>query len=168
MLVFCREQWDKNKKLLEEELCCRDLSQLDSYEDVFGLIIEVILNNNDKELKWDVSKLTRVDDGDYQGTILFVIPEDCYQPDEASYLMGYVGYGSCSGCDALQAITPSPWGEEEYDVNKTVSEFMRLAAQMLSGIVRPYNLGWRKSELFDEYKEPIENNKRENELWNEF
>jgi hypothetical protein len=43
-----------------------------------------------------------IDDGDYQGTLLFLIPEDTYQPDNYYYVK--VEYGSCSGCDTLESI----------------------------------------------------------------
>ena len=50
----------------------------------------------------DVDRIHQIDDGDYQGTLLFVIPERGYQPHKYYYVM--VDYGSCSGCDTLQRI----------------------------------------------------------------
>lgn len=50
----------------------------------------------------DATRIHQIDDGDYQGTLLFVIPERGYQPYKYYYVM--VDYGSCSGCDTLKLI----------------------------------------------------------------
>lgn len=47
-------------------------------------------------------RIHQIDDGDYQGTLIFVIGAGGYQPSRYWYVK--VGYGSCSGCDTLQAI----------------------------------------------------------------
>lgn len=49
----------------------------------------------------DVDRIVVVDHGDYRGDLLFVIPERCYQP--STYWITSVSYGSCPGCDALEA-----------------------------------------------------------------
>jgi hypothetical protein len=49
--------------------------------------------------------MTVIDDGDYQGTQIFIIPTDTYQPSVKDYVMTDTYYGSCSGCDTLQAIS---------------------------------------------------------------
>ncbi len=49
--------------------------------------------------------MTVIDNGDYQGTLIYIIPRDTYQPDVEDYLVTNNYYGSCSGCDTLQAIT---------------------------------------------------------------
>lgn len=59
-----------------------------------------------------------IDDGDYQGTLLYVIPANTYQPSDYWFVKVY--YGSCSGCDTLQGIssyfteTPTPEQVNEY------------------------------------------------------
>lgn len=50
----------------------------------------------------DKANIHVIDNGDYQGVQLFLIPKDEYQPSE--YLMTTVSYGSCSVCDTLQRI----------------------------------------------------------------
>ena len=50
----------------------------------------------------DPLRLTVIDDGDYQGTMLFVIGASGYQPDR--YWATMVDYGSCSGCDTFEGI----------------------------------------------------------------
>ena len=94
----------------------------------------------------DCENMSVIDNGDYQGTLLFLIPFDTYQPCEGDYLMTYVGYGSCGGCDSLLSITECSWhapNEEE------IKELMALCKDIVTNTIKPYNHGWRYSELFD-------------------
>ncbi len=50
----------------------------------------------------DPERVHQVDDGDYQGTLVFVIGATGYQP--SNYWSVLVSYGSCSGCDTLQRL----------------------------------------------------------------
>jgi hypothetical protein len=81
----------------------------DSYDEIVAAMVEAVAD----EENWssdtpDPKRIHRIDDGDYQGTILFVIAAKGYQP--STYWSVFVSYGSCSGCDTLQAIN-----EESYD-----------------------------------------------------
>ena len=50
----------------------------------------------------DPGRITEIDHGEYQGTLVYVIGATGYQPDE--YVVTKVHYGSCSGCDTLKSI----------------------------------------------------------------
>lgn len=50
--------------------------------------------------KPDCENIHEINDGEYQGTLVYVIPEVGYQPSEYWYVR--VWYGSCCGCDTLQ------------------------------------------------------------------
>lgn len=50
----------------------------------------------------DPERVHQVDDGEYQGTLVFVIGAKGYQPSDYWYVK--VSYGSCSGCDTLEGI----------------------------------------------------------------
>ena len=50
----------------------------------------------------DPDRIHMIDDGDYQGTQLFVIAAQGYQPSEYWYVK--MSYGSCSGCDWLESV----------------------------------------------------------------
>lgn len=52
-----------------------------------------------------------IDDGDYQGTLVYLIAERIYQPTR--YWCVRVSYGSCSACDTLQSIQDSEGAPEE-------------------------------------------------------
>lgn len=49
----------------------------------------------------DPDRIHAIDDGAYQGTLIFVVGASGYQPTH--YWATQVSYGSCSGCDALVA-----------------------------------------------------------------
>ena len=51
----------------------------------------------------DPERIHHIDDGDYQGTDVFVIGGTGYQPHKYWVVKQY--YGSCSGCDQLLAIS---------------------------------------------------------------
>ena len=107
-------------------------------------VVEVILNNGDDKT-WDVGNITEIDNGDYQGTLLYLIPRDTYQPSEYDYLMTYVNYGSCSGCDTLQAIQNY---EKEEITEGQLKDFMSLCKDLICCMIKPYNCGWREEEEF--------------------
>ena len=150
MIKYCMKKWDENKDKLEAALrsgttwngCC--------YFDLVKLVVNQILNNGSDDYdayKWSADQITEIDDGDYQGTLIYVIPLSTYQPSESEYLMTYVWYGSCSGCDTLLAIQNYDDGSKLDD--SQVRDFMALCKDIVSNMIKPYNTGWRASEEFD-------------------
>lgn len=87
-----------------------------SYEQLLRLAIETInskVDFGDSE-GMDPDRIHRIDDGSYQGTLVFVVGSTGYQPDDYWYTM--VSYGSCEGCDTLMAACgyENPKWEEIY------------------------------------------------------
>jgi hypothetical protein len=74
----------------------------DSYAEIVASVISVIADSDDYG-EPDKDRIHKIDDGDYQGTLVFVIGAQGYQPDEYWYTK--VGYGSCSECDTLEGIS---------------------------------------------------------------
>lgn len=148
MIKYCKEKWDKNKDELEEVLKHdRKLNNCD-YSYLLELVVKYILNDEDNEYSgtWNSEKITVIDNGDYQGTLLFLIPANTYQPSEYEYLMTYVNYGSCSGCDTLLGI--QSW-DNEPPTKQQLKDYMTLCRDMVCNIIKPYNCGWRNEEEFD-------------------
>lgn len=135
MLKYCVDQWEKNKENLREALKQFDFrnEQMD-YKVLMSLVITHILED-----KWDSKNFTIIDDGDYQGTLLFIIPEKIYQPTEGDYLMTYVWYGSCSCCDTMQNILY----ESESNTIK-VEDLMNLALHMVQRMIHPFAHHWNE------------------------
>ena len=140
MLKYCKDKWSKNEELLRQALSFEKLDDL-YYKDLVKLAIKWILNGGDNDYgNWDYNNITCIDDGDYQGTLLYLIPKKTYQPAEYDYLMTYVGYGSCSGCDTLQSLQMG---------NVDVDGYVKLCKDIICNIVKPYNCGWRNEEEFE-------------------
>lgn len=156
MIKYCIEKWDKNKDLLRSaldnnKLLNHVLNKNDDddpleyleYKDLVKLTVMFILND---ENEWNVNRIKEIDDGDYQGTLLYLIPEDTYQPNSSEYLMTFVEYGSCSGCDTLQGIQCF-LGTKDRD--KSIDDLMNLCKDLICNMIKPYNTGWRHDERFN-------------------
>ena len=147
MLKKLLEKWNENKDLLKRELAIKNGLNDCSYKDLVKLTFEVVYNTGCECYgeRVNTEKITEIDNGDYQGTLLFLIPFDTYQPSEYEYLMTYVGYGSCSGCDTLLAI--QDYGNEKLTPNQ-VNLFADLCKDIICNTIKPYNSGWRNDEEF--------------------
>lgn len=122
------EKWFKNKHLLEEYF--RDLKSSLEYVDIVKALVKFVLNDDKAQYgnNYNFDKITVVDDGDYQGTQLFIVPKDTYQPGFDEYIITHNMYGSCSGCDTLLSILG--WGTDIMDESK-VRELMDLSLHLL-------------------------------------
>ena len=145
MVKIMKELWgvnqDKLRKALSEDT---NLNSCD-YEYLLKLVFNTIYNTSDEGANnpLDLNRITVIDDGGYQGTLLFLIPFDTYQPSEGEYIMTYIGYGSCSGCDALQAA--QAW-EDGLLTEEQVTDFMVICKDLICNSIKPYNCGWRNDE----------------------
>lgn len=131
-------QWDKNKKELEEYFRTHKQEEYNEYLKIVKLLIQYVLNkglNDDwDEIKINPDTLTEIDFGDYQGTLIYVFAEDTYQPSTNETFYTSVSYGSCSGCDTLQAI--QEYGLEEFPNEEQVEDYMKLSLDILQKINR--------------------------------
>lgn len=99
-----------------------------SYEEIVRLVIETI--NPEQEYDGpDFERIHAIDDGDYQGTLLFVIAAVGYQPSDYWFVKVY--YGSCSGCDTLQSI--SGYSDEKPDEGQ-IKDYWTLALHVAQGL----------------------------------
>lgn len=152
MLKFCVQQWHKNKDKLRSAIQKDKKLQDCEYGYLVKLVVDHIFNEDDEmALRWDADSITEVNNGSYQGTILWMIPLETYQPDEGDYLLTFVNYGSCSGCDTLLHLQAVMF-DGKMD-NKIVSGFMSLCKDLVCNTVKPYNSGWRNEEIFDSVEE---------------
>lgn len=146
MIKFAIQQWDKNKGELEKHYRSLDSFGCLAYKDIVKNLVKFVYS--DHEYKYDSEKITEIDNGEYQGTVLYMIPKNTYQPSEDDYLLTYTGYGSCSGCDALLGIQYDEETREEQ-----IRGLMALSLHLVQNTINPYNDGWRKDGLFDEIEE---------------
>jgi hypothetical protein len=97
-----------------------------NYENIVKSIIELIASKLENYDSPDPERIHVIDDGDYQGTLLFVIAGKGYQPSNYWYVK--VGYGSCSGCDTLESIRSWP---DDGVSDEQVKDYMQLALNIV-------------------------------------
>jgi hypothetical protein len=108
----------------------------DEYADIVRAVVE-ILHNEDMYATIDPKRIHEINDGDYQGTLLYVIADSSYQPSTYWYVK--VDYGSCSGCDTLQHILSGDWGHETDEEaaawkKSAIDQLMTLALHIVQGL----------------------------------
>lgn len=115
--------WDSRKQEVREKF---EQKHPDSYDDVVRAVVSILGAGYGAP---DPTRITCIDHGEYQGTLLFVIGAEGYQPSDYWYVKVY--YGSCSGCDTLQSIcgySSDPPTESQVD------EYMTLALHIVQGL----------------------------------
>ena len=124
------EKWDKYKENLENYFRNTRQEEYQDYKDIVKALFENVINKDETDSwnKFNLKEMTLIDDGDYQGTQIFIIPLDVYQPNTSNYVVTNTYYGSCSGCDTLMAI-------QDYEVGlpneEQIKDYMELALHLL-------------------------------------
>lgn len=170
MIQYCIDKWEKNKDALRDDIRENPEWKTCDYFYVVNRTVTFILNDGkeicaDEDLilyddrpEWNANRITEINDGWYQGTLLYLIPRNEYCPAEYDYLMGFIGYGSCFLCDTLERIHIEGYdfsqvSYEEYLRQKMsetqVNDYMALCKDFICGIIKPYNNGWREEPEFD-------------------
>lgn len=139
MLKIVKDQWHNNREHLKEKIheLLQETDHID-YGKIVALAFEECYNRGIKNTgrEVDTKKITEIDNGDYHGTLIYVIPLDTCQPAEYEYLMTYVAYGSCSGCDTLQAIL------EDDNKERREIDLLKLCEDVLTNTIIPFSDGW--------------------------
>jgi hypothetical protein len=89
--------WEANKESLRTVFSQK---HPEDYKAIVSAVVTMLHGAIDEYGKQpDPARITEIDDGSYQGILVYVIGAVGYQPDTYWYVK--VGYGSCSGCDTL-------------------------------------------------------------------
>jgi hypothetical protein len=126
--------WDENNGKLEEYIKTTNQYQYNSYDKLVRILFDKVINPYIKEQSegytdtFDIDRIHVIDDGDYQGTQLFIIPLDTYQPCSYDYVWTCHDYGSCSGCDLLMSISGY---DDGIPSDKQVDDYMKLFLNLL-------------------------------------
>jgi hypothetical protein len=97
------------------------------YKDIVRAVVRLVADDNDSSTP-DPERVHQIDDGNYQGTLVFVIGATGYQPSDYWYVR--VSYGSCSGCDTMEAIR-SDGGWDEPPSESQLDRFLTLALHVV-------------------------------------
>ncbi len=122
--------WDKNKSELEKHFRETKQEEYDTYKKIVQKLFELVVNpyiESDYD-KFDIENIKAIDDGDYQGTQIFILHKKHYQPCIENYVYTNTYYGSCSGCDTLLSISNYSSGLPN---EQQIKEYMDLALHLL-------------------------------------
>jgi len=123
------EKWEKNKHILEDYFRTTRQEEYTNYESIVRKLIELVLNTDENYYdNFDLEKLTVIDHGGYEGTQIFIVPKETYQPGVDDYLVTHTYYGSCSGCDTLQSINSY---SDELPNEEQISRYMTLSLHLI-------------------------------------
>lgn len=129
------EQFDKYRSKIREALGDKEHH---SYGALLKIALENMIDEDDPYGDPDPNNIHTIDDGDYQGTQLFVVPERCYQP--YTYWVFKVYYGSCSGCDTLHGINDDTPRDDDWNELPTSDQqrddYMTLILHMIQSAKR--------------------------------
>ncbi len=117
------DAWEAKKHLVEEDLRKDHPSYLSIVESVVKIMTDIPNHGT-----LDPKRIHVIDDGDWQGTQIFIIATDTYQPSDYDYYFVSNSYGSCSGCDTLEGIRD--YGEGPPTDNE-VEQYMTLALHVV-------------------------------------
>lgn len=124
------ERWENSKENLRNYLATHPIKgNCQSYKELVKVLIEECLNYDGCYPLFS-TKFECIDDGDYQGTQIFVLNYATYQPSATDYFIFDNSYGSCSGCDTLLSIIDYGFGGEPPTTNM-VNELMTLCLHMV-------------------------------------
>ena len=115
------DYFNKNKSVLRE-MFQKVLEQNEyiRYDRVVKILVKFLSHGNMtynpyggefRSYELDPGRITEIDHGEYQGTLIYVIGEPGYQP--SNYVVTKVDYGSCSGCDTLDRILEDTDNQEQ-------------------------------------------------------
>ena len=121
-----KEYIDKYMENKEKLIATLSESHPGEYKDLVKIIVELL---HDGYGTPDPEKIHEINDGYYQGCLVYIIAEEGYQPYEYWYVR--VSYGSCSGCDTLESIRGY---DDDKPTKEQVKDYMDLLLHIVQGI----------------------------------
>ena len=118
--------FNENREELKKYLKETEQREYPKYIDLVRLLIEKVINKGEE--KYDKDSITEIDNGYFQGTLLYTVPRMIDQPNQNDYILTYVNYGSCSGCDTLLGISRYDMG---LPTDEQVEDYLTLLLHLI-------------------------------------
>ena len=119
------KKWEDGKTNIESAF---KESHPKEYKDIVKAVVKAVGAGSEYDVP-DPERIHVIDDGDCQGTLLFVIAAKRLHPYD--YWFVKVNYGSCSGCDTLKAICGY---DDKPPTPEQVKDYMTLALHIAQGL----------------------------------
>lgn len=116
--IFMKNKKDLRRSFIEKHP--------ESYKEVVYAVVKLLNEKFDRYEKPSIELIHEIDDGDYQGTLVYLIGAEGYQPDK--YWVTKVSYGSCSGCDTLEAIRDY---SDDQPTDSQIDDYMTLCLHLI-------------------------------------
>lgn len=129
------DAWEKNKGTLEGYFRTHIQEEYSEYSTLVKLLFDIVINPSVS--KYDTNDIDVLDHGDWQGTQIFILHLDTYHPCASEYVYTHTYYGSCSGCDTLQAI--HLYGYDKLPNDYQINDYMALCLHLLQRCKRMYS-----------------------------
>lgn len=126
------------KRWFERNHMVREAFEAELPNEYLDIVTAVVTMLHDENVykSIDPKRIHEINDGEYQGTLVYVIGSSQYQPDDYWYFK--ISYGSCSACDTLEGILSGNYGESEEEEQawktKAVDQLMMLALHIVQGL----------------------------------
>lgn len=154
MLKYCKEKRASNENLFREAIENLDIDECYiGYPLLVMMIVKYILNPGAINYEKYSENIHEINDGDYQGALLFLVHKDTYLPESDDYLITTVEYGSCSGCDTLLNILEC-MDYDDHEKNRLtkrqVDAIMNLCRDMVVKMKQPFGFYSKMEEVEDQ------------------
>lgn len=102
----------------------------EKYKELVQAVVGLLAETEDEDYdRISADRIHEIDDGNYQGTLLYLIASSAYQPRK--YWFVRVSYGSCSGCDTLQNIRSY---SDEPPTEENLNDYLTLCLHIVQGL----------------------------------
>lgn len=128
-------RWESKKHIAREIFSS---THPENYKSLVTTVMRVLHDED----AWDgktpsFNTIHEIDDGSYQGVLVYVIPCEDVSPYHYWYVM--IDYGSCSGCDTLERIREDYEFSDDQDNSKIpnerqINDYMTLALHVVQRI----------------------------------
>lgn len=129
MIADFVEKWDNHREDLEQYIrATPEREYAEDYISMVRVLFDKVINRESHYgYVYDTENIKVIDDGNYQGTLIFILHIDSYQPEVREYVYTSVDYGSCTVCDTLKGI----YGQGGLPTEDQVKDYMVLFLHLL-------------------------------------
>jgi len=130
MIAEFVQRWEERKGILRAAFSAKPC--IGEWKELVALVVREVLEVDESSPSVpspDPQRIHEIDDGDYQGTLVYVIGSKGYQPSDYYYLR--VSYGSCSVCDTLQSVSEY---SSDPPMDSQLDRYMTLALHIIQGL----------------------------------
>lgn len=126
MIEAFTKAWFANQDAMREKFTAQ---HPEDYKEVVRAVVEMLSTSIDGYDKPHPRRIHEINDGDYQGTLVYVIGSWHYNTSLYWYVK--VDYGSCTHCDTLLSIRAD---SDDPPNAQQVRDYMTLALHIVQGL----------------------------------